>query len=124
MLKKICLADTIRAVTAAMAMDPLPSIEMLTNCTVPLNMMSPDANAQIGPNPFFCMRSPYPIPRTTNVTIIGSDVLKAALKSALVILPKCLPPHKSTTKRDRESPPVSLLLSLKPYYTIFLLTPF
>jgi len=58
---------------------------MLTNCTVPLKIIIPDAKDQSGPNPCFCMSNPKPIPSTMNVTMIGNDVLNAEDISRFVI---------------------------------------
>ena len=84
MLKNECLADTINAVIAAIIKDP-PSInDILTNCTVPLNINIPEISDHTGPYPCFCISIPKPIPRIINVTIIGIDVLNAAAISFFV----------------------------------------
>ena len=86
MLKKMCLAETINAVSPDIKTEPVLINAMLTNWTVPLKIMIPDARDQSGPNPCFCMRSPKPIPSTMKVTMIGNEVLNASLISVLVIL--------------------------------------
>ena len=48
-LKKMWRAATIRAVIAAITVEPAESMDTLTNYTVPLNMMMPESNDQIGP---------------------------------------------------------------------------
>ena len=85
MLKKKWRAATIRAVIPAISTGPPLRNPTLTNCTVPLKIIIPEARAHRGPKPCFSSSSPYPIPRTTNVTIIGSEVVKAADKVLLSI---------------------------------------
>ena len=85
MLKKICRADTISAVSADIKTEPVLMSATLMNCTVPLKITIPEANAQTGPNPCFCKSNPNPIPSTMKVTMIGNEVLHAALISVLVI---------------------------------------
>ena len=86
MLKKMCLAETISAVSPDIKTEPVLIRAMLTNWTVPLKIMIPDARDQSGPNPCFCMRSPNPMPSTMNVTMIGDEVLSAEDISFLVML--------------------------------------
>ena len=83
MLKKICLADTISAVIPAIRNEPSGSMGTLTNCAVPLKIRMLDRTDQNGPYPCFCMRIPYPVPRTTKVTMMGRDVRNAADTSFL-----------------------------------------
>ena len=78
-----------RAVTAAIRTEPLPSMPTLTNWTVPLSIIRPEITDQSGPKPCFCMRSPKPVPRTIKVTIIGKVARNAALTSFLLMCKYC-----------------------------------
>ena len=88
MLKNTCLADIMSAVRPAIRTDPLLSIVTLTNCAVPLNMIIPESSDHRGPYPCVCISMPYPVPRTTKVTMIGDDVRNAAFMSLPVIFLK------------------------------------
>ena len=88
MLKNMCLADIMRAVSPAIKTEPLLSIVTLTNCAVPLNMIIPDSSDHTGPYPCFSISMPYPMPSTRKVTMIGDDVRNAAFMSFPVIFLK------------------------------------
>ena len=88
LLKKICRADIISEVSAAIITEPPLSIVTLTNWAVPLNIISPESTDHKGPYPCFCISMPYPMPNTTKVTMIGDDVRNAAATSFFVIFLK------------------------------------
>lgn len=76
--KKMYLIEIMSAVTAAITKDPALSRPTLTYWTVPLNITRPETRAHTGPYPCFSRSSPYPVPSTMNVTMIGIEVLKAS----------------------------------------------